>query len=367
MFKRVLLLVILLAVLFGGVFYLKQQQMQKSAAQTAQMPPPATVAATHVTTETWQPTLHSIGNLVAINGIEVSAEVGGIVSEIAFESGQQVTLGSVLARLDAQVDKAELVALRADQRLTEIEYKRLQELLPKKAVSKSAFDTARAANQSAVARVTAQEAVVARKTIRAPFTGLLGIRKADIGQYLNPGEGIVGLQALDPIYVDYRLPERYYQQLRVGQPVEVRLDAIPETFFNGAIAAIDSAILEGTRTVQLRAELENPAQILRPGMFADVKALQGEEQSVLTVPHTAISYNTYGDFVLRLSPAEAGLFATELRQVETGQVRAGRVVIHKGLQAGDQVIRAGLNKVMPGLPVRIDNSVSLDDADINNR
>ena len=331
------------------------------------MPPPVIVAVTTVIEETWQPSLDSVGNLVAINGIEVSAEVGGIVSQIAFRSGQQVTVGDVLVRLDAQVDKAELVALRADQRLAEIEYRRLQELLPKKAISKSDFDTARAAYQSAVARVTAQEAVVARKTIRAPFTGLLGIRKADIGQYLNPGEGIVGLQALDPIYVDYRLPERYYQQLHVGQSVEVRLDAIPGNFFSGEIAAIDAAILEGTRTVQLRAELKNSDQILRPGMFAYVKTLQGEPQSVLTIPHTAISYNTYGDFVLRLARAEDGLFSTELRQVKTGSVRQGRVVIYKGLHAGDQIIGAGLNKVIPGLPVRIDNSVSLDDAEINSR
>ncbi len=367
MFKRVIALVILLAVLFGGVYYLKLQQMQKSAAETAQMPPPSTVAATEVVEETWQSSLDSVGNLVAINGIEVSAEVAGIVSQITFQSGQQVTAGDVLVRLDAQVDNAELAALRADQRLAEIEYKRLKELLPKKAVSKSDFDTARAAYQSAVARVTAQQAVVARKTIRAPFSGLLGIRKADIGQYLNPGEGIVGLQALDPIYVDYRLPERYYQQLHVEQTVEVRLDAIPGTFFSGEIAAIDSAILEGTRTVQLRAELKNPDHVLRPGMFAKVKTLQGEAHSVLTVPHTAISYNTYGDFVLVLAPAEGDLFSTKLHQVETGSVRAGRVGIHKGLQAGEQIVRAGLNKVMPGLPVRIDNSVSLDDAAINSR
>ena len=174
--------------------------------------------------------------------------------------------------------------------------------------------------------------------------------RADIGQYPNPGEGIVGLQALDPIYVDYTLPERYYQQLHVGQLVEVRLDAIPGTYFSGKIAAIDSAILEGTRTVQLRAELGNPNQILRPGMFAYVKTLQGEPQSVLTIPHTAISYNTYGDFVLRLVRAEGSLYSTERRQVETGTVRKGRVVIHKGLQAGDQIIRTGLNKVIPGLP-----------------
>lgn len=364
MIKRVFLLLVLVAVIFGGLFYLKREQMRQGA-QMMQAPPPATVSSVQVEQRTRQPSLRSVGSLVATNGIEVSAEVAGIVSEIAFESGQRVEAGDVLVQLDDEVDRAELEALRADRRLAEVEYRRLQELLPKKAVSKSDFDTARAAFQSANARVLAQQAKIERKTIEAPFGGLLGIRRADLGQYLNPGDGIVGLQALDPIYVDYTLPERYYRQLRVGQQVEVGLDAIPGEVFRGRIAAIDSAILEGTRTVQLRAELANPQALLRPGMFAEVRTLTGEPETVLTVPRTALSFNTYGDFVVLLEPGEGPQYTASRRQVETGEILAGEVVIRTGLQAGDTLVRAGLNKVRPGQTVVVDNSVELNPAGVD--
>lgn len=365
MFKRVLILLVLLAVVFGGLYYLKRQQMLQGAAQQSQAPPPATVSSAEVAKRMRQPSLSSVGSLVALNGIEVSAEVAGIVSEIAFESGQRVETGDVLVRLDDRVDQAELEALRADRRLAEIEYRRLQELLPKKAVSKSDYDTARAAYQSADARVLEQQARIERKTIKAPFSGLLGIRRADLGQYLNPGAGIVGLQALDPIYLDYSLPERYYRQIEVGQTVEVELDALPGERLTGRIAAIDAAIGEGTRTVQLRAELANPDGVLRPGMFAEVRTLTGAPEEVLTVPRTALSFNTYGDFVMVLEPLEGDRFQAKRRQIKTGETLGEDVVVRSGLQAGETVVGAGLNKVRPGQPVVIDNSVQLSAAEVD--
>jgi membrane fusion protein (multidrug efflux system) len=314
---------------------------------------------------TRQPSLSSVGSLTALNGIQVSAEVAGIVSQIAFDSGQRVAAGDVLVQLDDRVDQAELEALRADRRLAEIEYRRLQELLPKKAVSKSDYDTARAAYQSANARVLEQQARIERKTIKAPFSGLLGIRQADLGQYLNPGAGIVGLQALDPIYLDYSLPERYYRQLEVGQTVEAQLDALPGERFSGRITAIDAAIGEGTRTVRLRAELANPQGVLRPGMFAEVRTLTGAPQRVLTVPRTAVSFNTYGDFVMVLEPLEDDRHQAKRRQIETGEALGEAVVVRSGLEAGETVIAAGLNKVRPGQPVMIDNSVQLNTAGVD--
>ena len=364
MFTRLVFLLILLGMIFGGLFYLKTQQMAQSQAMMAQPRPPAVIAATEVLLEQRQPMLRSVGSLVAVQGIDVSCEVAGIVSEILFESGDRVKQGEPLIRLDATVGRAELNALRADQRLAEVEYKRSADLLPKKAVSRSDYDQAQAKYRSAQARIEEQQAVLARKTVRAPFAGLLGIREVDLGQYLQPGEGIVPLQLLDPIYVDFSLPEQSFQQLHIGQPVRVRLDALPGGDFDAKVSAIDAAIMEGTRSIRLRATLANPEGRLRPGMFAEVYTLVGEERQVLTVPQTAISYNSYGDAVMLLETDEKGQLVARRRQVETGPVQAGRVEISAGLKAGEQVVRAGHNKLRPGQAVTIDNSVQLDDAGV---
>ncbi len=258
MVKRFFILLILLGGLFGGIFYLKNQQAMQMQAQMSQAPPPAVIAAAPVMLEQRQPSLRSVGSLVAVHGVQVSSETAGIVREILFESGDQVKKGDPLIQLDSTVDQAGLSALRADQRLAEIEFKRSAELLPKKAVSRSDYDQAQAKLQSAQARVEEQLAVVSRKTILAPFDGVLGIRQVNQGQYLNPGAGIVPLQALDPIYVDYTLPERYFRQIAIGQPVRVALDAMPDESFEARVSAIDAALMEGTRSIKLRATLNNP-------------------------------------------------------------------------------------------------------------
>ncbi len=365
MLKRLVLLLILLGVIFGGLFYLKTQQMAQNQAMMAQPRPPAVIASADVLLELRQPALRSVGSLVAVNGVDVVSEVAGIVSEILFQSGDRVEQGEPLLQLDATVDEAELNALRADLRLAEVEYQRSADLLPKKAVSRSDYDQARAKFQSAQARIEEQQAVLARKTIRAPFSGLLGIRKVNLGQYMQPGEGIVQLQALDPIYVDYTLPEQAFRQLRIGQKVRLELDAFPGESFDAEVSAIDSAIMQGTRSIRVRANLTNPAGRLRPGMFAEVQTLVGDARPVLTVPQTAISYNSYGDAVMLLEADADGQTLAQRRQVQTGSVQNGRVEIIAGLQAGDRVVRAGHNKLRPGQPVKVDNSVALDDAKVD--
>lgn len=364
MIKRFFILLILLGGIFGGIFYLKNQQAMQMQAQMSQAMPPAVIAAASVVLEQRQPSLRSVGSLVAVHGVQVSSETPGIVSEILFESGDRVKQGDPLIKLDATVDKAALSALRADQRLAEIEFKRSADLLPKKAVSRSDYDQAKAKLQSAQARVEEQLAVVSRKTIRAPFAGVLGIRQVNQGQYLNPGDGIAPLQSLDPIYIDYSLPERYFRQLEIGQPVKVSLDALPDEVFEARVSAIDAALMEGTRSIKLRATLSNPKQILRPGMFAEVRTLVGEPQEMLTIPQTALSYNTYGNFVMLVTENEQGQLVANRRQVETGAVQDGRTEINGGLQAGDRVVRAGHNKLRPGQQVSIDNQVPLDDAQV---
>lgn len=362
MHKRRLILVILILVVFlAAIFGVKYWQNRQQAAMMAQPRPPATIASTEVREQQWRMTLDSVGSLLAINGTAVTTEVAGLVSDIKFESGTYAEQGQLLLQLDDSIDQAALEALRAERRLAEIKFKRAEDLLKRKVISRSEYDEARASFDAATARVKQQEATIRRKAIRAPFSGRLGIRQVNIGEYLEPGQPIVQLQALNPIYVDYTLPERYLPRLTTGQEVHLRVDAFPDKIFSGEITALESGIDTGTRTIKLRAILDNPEGELQPGMFARVKTLEPEAKSVLTVPRTAISFNTYGNFVYLIEQNEQGQNIVKRQQVETGEVRNGRIAILSGVQTGQQVVRAGLVKLRNGMPVQIDNSVQLDD------
>lgn len=362
MIKRLLFALVLLVVIFGGIAGWKYRQIQQMSAQMSQPQPPATVASTEVTTESWRPRLEAVGSVVAVNGIDVSTEVAGKVSRVAFESASRVSEGDVLVELDAAVDNAALRGLRADLSLARLQFERAEELLPKRSISRSDYDEAKARMESAQAAVAEQEARLANKVIRAPFDGLLGLRRVDTGEYLSPGATIVSLQALDPIYVDYALPERYLQDVRPGLKVEARVDAYPDETFEGEISAVDSKVDEGTRSITVRATLPNPDDRLRPGMFAAVSTLEPDTEEVLTVPRTAISFNTYGDYVFLINEGDDGKLTVERRQVDTGATRNGRVAVTSGLDSGQRVVRAGLVKLRNGQPVQIDNSVALDDS-----
>ena len=362
--KTLLIVSVLLVVALGGFFGVKYMQSRNMQAGAAKPFPPTIIAATEVMQEDWVPTLRAVGSLDATNGISVAAEVGGIIKEILFTSGERVEQGTILIRLDDAVDRAALDALRAERRLAEIKFNRSKDLLKKKVTSKSEYDEAQATYEAAVARVAEQEAVINKKIIRAPFSGLLGISDVDIGQYLEPGTRIVSLQALDPIHVDYTLPERYLHQVQVGQEVHVSVEAMPGEIFRGAVSAIDADINRATRTLKIRATLPNSEQRLRPGMFAEVLTLHADSQPVLTIPRTAVSYNTYGDFVYVIAEQQDGSLRVKRHQVSTGESRAGRVAILQGLEAGDRVVRAGLVKLREGMSVKIDNSVELQDAEV---
>lgn len=352
----------IIAAIVAGYFYWGGN---KSGGQSKGFPP-AVIGSTEVKQELWQPSLQSVGSLVATNGINVSTEVNGIVSEIVFTSGQPIEQGEVLIKLDASVDTAALEALRAERRLTEIQFNRAKDLLKKHVSSKSEYDEAEARFDAAKARVKQQEEVIKRKVIRAPFTGLVGIRQVDLGQYFEAGSPIVGLQALDPIYVDYTLPERYLTRIKPGQTVNIHLDAVPNQVFTGQVSAVNSGVDTGTRTLKIRATLANPNNVLLPGMFAEVETITGEAQPVLTLPRTAISFNTYGNFVFVINTNKEGPPTVKRTSVETGEVREGRVAV-KGLQQGVQVVRAGLVKLRDKMPVKIDNQIELNDAEIQSQ
>ena len=357
--KRLILVVLLLVVIFGGIFGWKYYSGTQMAAMMSAPPPPAVIASAEVAVESWQPYLHAVGSVTATQGIFVTTEVAGQVREIRAESGQVVEAGDVLLRLDDSVDEADLKGLIAQRTLAKLQFERARKLLKDKSVSRSDYDESRANLDSTEAAVAAKQALIHKKTISAPFNGQLGIADINLGQYLSPGDAIVPLQALDPVYVDYNLPERHLPEVRVGQAVEVRVQAWPDRRFKGVISAINPGVDTGTRTLRLRATLNNPDHLLRPGMFAEVSTVLPLRDNILTLPRTAVTYNPYGESVFVVQEKDGSL-VVQNRPVTTGKVRDGRVEILEGLQAGEQVVAAGQNKLRNGQPVSIDNSVSLD-------
>lgn len=357
---RVVIVLLVLGAIGGGIAYWKWQQIQAMKAQMSQPQPPATISAAQVSAEQWQPQISSVGSVIAVNGINVSTEVAGTVSRIAFESGQTVKQGDLLVQLDDSVDQAALEGLIADRKLAKVQFERASNLLPKRAVSQSNFDEAKAKYESAQAKVEEQRARIQKKHITAPFDGVLGLRRVDPGEYLSPGSTIVELQMLAPIQVEFSLPERRFEDVREGQPVEIRVDAHPNQVFDGKITAIDTSVKAPTRSFDVRATLANQDQLLRPGMFAEVKVVEPQAEQVLTVPRTAISYNTYGDYVFLIQEQGGGKLTVERRQVKTGDSRKGYVRVTEGLKAGDRVVSAGLVKLHNGQAVQIDNSTQLD-------
>lgn len=353
MLKRLLLALLLIALIFGTVFGLKYRQMQQAASQQ-QAPPPAVVAVTDVRQESWQPHLAAVGSLVAAQGIAVSNEVAGVVSAVHFTSGETVKKGQPLIDLDATADHAELAGRQAVRRLAQIKFRRAAKLLPERSMSQADYDEAKATLDGAEAAMEAKQALIAKKRIVAPFDGVLGIREVDLGQYLAPGTAIVPLQDLDPIHCDFALPERHLKSLEVDQAVTVAVQAHPDERFEGRITAFDPGVDVGTRSLRVRATLDNPGRRLRPGMFAEVRVLLPQRDEVLTLPETAITYNPYGDSVFLVQEGEQGLTVQRL-QVETGEVRGGRVEVRSGLEAGQRVVSAGQVKLRNGMTVVADD------------
>ena len=356
--KRLVLVLVFLALVFGGVFGWKYRQMQKQLAANVG-PPPAVVSTRRVTSERWQPALEAIGSITPTRCVVVSAEVSGIVRNIYFDSGQHVDEGELLVELDVDVDRAELDALQADRRLAEITRNRVSQIVSDNLGPRSELDEAQANLDRTEAEIAAKQAMIQKKSIRTPFAGELGIRIINPGQYLAPGDEIVQLVGLDPIYVEYSLPERYLSELRVGQRVAVTVQAYPDTLFEGDIYAISPSIQTASRSVRIRALIENPDGRLRPGMFAEVDTLLDERDRVLTLPERAVAYNPYGESVFVVNEAD-GVKTVALTQIKTGQVRNGRVEIISGLDEGTEVVSDGHNKLRNGQAISVDNSVDPD-------
>lgn len=364
MTKRMSIMLAAVAIVLGGVFgfqVFKGIMIKKF--MSAMSSPPQTISAAKASRSEWQPQVEAIGSLRAVKGADLSLEVSGIVDSISFMSGDDVEQGKVLLKLRDADDVAKLESLQATAELNQITYDRDERQFKLQAVSQATLDTDAANLKNAKAQVAQQQAILDKKILRAPFAGHLGIRAVDLGQYLGAGTTIVTLQALDPIFLDFFVPQQSVDQIRLGQKVMVRIDAFKDQVFTGEVAAINPKVDLNSRNIQIRASLKNPDHRLIPGMYATVDIFTGTPQNYITLPQTAITYNPYGDTVYIVESKNAGdnskpqLIAHQTF-VTTGPTRGDQVAVLKGVNEGDMVVTAGQIKLHNGSIVLIDNSIA---------
>jgi membrane fusion protein (multidrug efflux system) len=363
MIKRMIFMLIAVGLVFGGVFGFQAfKNVMIKQAMSAATAPPQTVSTVMAVTQDWQPQIEAVGSLRAVKGADLAFEVSGIVKEIHFNSGDDVPAGDILVMLRADDDIGKLTALQATAALGEINYKRDQEQFKIKAVSQATLDSDAANLKNASAQVAEQQAVVEKKTLRAPFAGRLGVRAVDIGQYISAGTMVVTLQALDPIYADFFLPQQVLSQVRLEQAVTIKIDTYPDQNFVGTITAINPKVDAATRNVQVRATLKNPDLQLLPGMYASVRIAAGNKERYVTLPQTALTYNPYGETVYIVDdkgPDPGGQPQLVARQafVTAGAKRGDQVAILSGIEEGQTVVAAGQMKLHNGSSLMIDNTV----------
>lgn len=362
MIKRLVIVLICVGVLLFAVFgfgAFKAHMIKGFIAKFSN--PPQTVAIMVAQTTPWQPKLTAVGSLRAVNGASISAQTAGIVDKVMFTSGQTVPAGAVLLTLRPNNDDAVLAQLQATADLDAVNYQRDLQQFHADAVAKSTVDTDHATLLAAQAQVASQKALMAEKIVAAPFAGKIGIRQVDVGQYLAAGTAIATLQQLDPIYVDFYLPQQDVMKVQPGQTVSVAVDAYGDQEFAGSLKAVSSSVDSSSRMVQMRAQISNPHDALLPGMFATAAIDVGAPENLITLPQTAISYNAYGDTVFVVDQTKDAQGKDELTAkqvfVTLGDTRGDQVAILKGVSAGEQVVVAGQVKLHNGSIVLINNKV----------
>ena len=361
---RMWVALILTGMVFGGLFFMQWFGRQKMNEFFDNMPPPdVAVSSAEARLVDWVPTLDVAGSLVAVNGAQLTTEVAGIVQEIHHPNGGWVEAGDVLVTLVAETDRAELNSLKATARLAEIELERVNTLFQSKTVSRSELDRRQSELDQARANVAAQQARLEQKTLRAPFTGQLGIRRVNIGQYVGAGDPVIALQGLDPLYVNFTLPEQYSATVDAGLQVRVTVASASDEAITGEITAIEPAVDAITRNFSIQATIRNPHGVLRPGMFARIEVPLGDSAELVAVPATAVSYRSYGAVVYVLAPAGKDVYTITQRFVTPGAT-LGDLVAVEGLDVGETVATSGLLKLRPGGVTRINNSV-LPEAELN--
>ena len=364
MAKRMILMLVLVGLLITGLAFVKFKQIQTAIAKGGSFQPPPTAVTTVVAKQvTWPATLDVIGTAAAVQGVTVSADLPGTVARIAFNSGQAVKVGDVLVELDTRQEKAQLAATEAQRDLARINFGRMNQLVQQGVTARSEYDNAIAQQKATEAQVGEIRATIERKTIRAPFTGVLGLRQANLGEYLAAGAAIVPLQTLNPIYVNFGVPQEVAGQIHIGRSLHVSSSDVGGVKLTGKVTALDSAVNEGTRNIQVQATLANPGGKLRPGMFVQVQLATGSgpDRPVIALPASAINYAPYGDSVYVVSDMKdpKGNTYRGVRQqfVKLGASRGDQVAVVSGLNPGDEVVSSGVFKLRNGAAVLINNQV----------
>lgn len=370
--KRMFWMLVIAAIVFGGIFAIKAVMSAGTNQFFDNMPQPPVAVSAHVTKqESWTDAQEAVGTFIAINGTDVTTESGGVIKQLSFQAGQPVKAGTVLVQLNSANELAVLKSLEAAAKLAVVQRDRWRELGKDKLVSQAEVEQRATDAASALANADAQRALIAQKTIRAPFSGVLGLRKVNLGQYVNPGDPIVSLQALDPIYLDFSLPEQRMGQMIEGTQVRATLDAIPGQTFEGRITAVEPQVDTSTRNFKVQATFSNPESKLTPGAFAHVGFDTGGAQQVIVIPQTAVSFNPYGNAVYVISktkraegekdmqgqPLTGDKFIVKQRFVKTGATRGDLIAVTEGLKAGEQVVTSGLLKLRNDAEVTINNKV----------
>jgi membrane fusion protein, multidrug efflux system len=362
MAKRMILMVVLMIAFIGVLGFVKFRQFQAMAGEFAAMqPPPDAVTTIEAKREEWPATLNAIATVAAVQGVTVSADLAGIVDRITFDSGQSVQKGDVLVHLDTRQEEAQLAGAQSQLELARVNFERMQGLVQQDAVSRAEYDAAASAYKQAEARVGEIRATIERKTIRAPFSGGLGIRQVNLGQYLTGGDPVVPLQSLDPIYVNFGVPQQEAVQMRIGRTVHITAAELGGSDFTGRISALDSVVDQTTRNVQVQATLANRGGKLRPGMFVQAQVMLGAPRSTVALPASAISYAPYGDsvFIVGGMKNPQGQTYRGVRQqvVKLGAARGDQIEVLSGIKPGEEVVTSGVFKLRNGAPVQVNNTV----------
>lgn len=357
--KRMLLMLTVSIIVFGLIFGYKAVGNYFMNDFFDNMPAPTvTITATEVEQQTWSEAVTTIGDFAAVNGTMLSVQVPGVITEIHFANGDEVQQGDVLISLDTDIDSAELERLQAQLDIATSEAARLQRLAQSDSVSASELARAESEVAQVRAALAAQQALLRQKTIRAPFSGALGIRKVNLGEYVAPGAPLVSLQSKAPIFLNFSLAERYLSQLNLEQAVVAQVDSYPEQKFSGEITAISPEISGSTRTLTVQATFANSENRLKPGMFARVELAINAPREVLVIPRTAVQFNPFGNVVYLLEEKEGDLIANQ-QLIRTGQVQGDLIEVTEGIQAGDRIASSGLLKLRNNAVVKVNDDPSV--------
>jgi membrane fusion protein (multidrug efflux system) len=361
MAKRMILMLGAVVVLLGALGFVKFRQIHSAVQASAFQPPPEAVTSIVAHREVWPASMTVIGTAEAVQGVTVSADLPGTVARIGFDSGKSVHAGDVLVEQDTRQERAQLASLEAQRDLARVNFGREQQLVDEGVISRQEYDQASSQQKATEANVAEVRATIERKTIRAPFSGILGIRQINLGQYLSAGQAIVSLQALNPIYVNFGVPQQTVSQALVGRPLHVTKEDLPSVAFAGRVTAVDSVVNEATRNIQIQATLANPEGKLRPGMFVQVDLPLGASRSVIALPASAINYAPYGDSVFVITdlkdPSGKTYRGVQQQFVKIEGSHGDQVAVISGINPGDEIVSSGVFKLRNGAAVQVNNKV----------